>query len=91
MNNTLLITGAACAALFFIDILCAPAYIKEYLARHWRRPRHRRLKPLDCHTCLPFWICFITGYFLGKNIVDLLFMSVIASILAVLIQKAIEK
>lgn len=91
MSNTLLIVGSACAALFFIDVTQIPGYIKEYLYRRWNRPRNRRLKPLDCETCLPFWICSVTGFFLGKNIVDVLFHSVIASILAVLIKKVIEK
>lgn len=89
MNNLLIIVGSACGALFFIEVMQAPHWIKKRL---WNRDAYKhRLKPLDCSPCLSFWFCVIPGVFLGKNCPELLYMGVISSVLAVFISKKLNE
>lgn len=97
-HNMLLITGAACTALLFIQS-GIPFTIRKWL-------KLRRLKPFDCEFCLAFWLCFFSSSFRGvclsswpaflssiyfeKNWLETIYISAMASILAVFINKKLN-
>ena len=46
-------------AYYFVNVAYIPNSIKKYL----QYPAHKRIKPLDCVTCLSVWVAFVL-YFL---------------------------
>lgn len=67
MNPFIASLLSAATAYAFVHLTGAPAWIKKKLNRRdilemkIGQPETvtvRRIKPLDCHTCLSFWICF---------------------------------
>jgi hypothetical protein len=81
-HDLLLITGAACTALVFIQS-GIPFIIKKWL-------KVRRLKPFDCEFCLAFWVCLFSSIYLEKNWLEVIYISAVASILAVFITKKLN-
>jgi hypothetical protein len=90
MNSVMMIAGAACLALLWVES-GIPHGIKRLL---WRRNAYKhRLKPLDCVVCMSWWLGLLLNYFRNNyhltiyTIVETVMAGAIASVLAVLIHK----
>jgi hypothetical protein len=82
LQNLLLIIGSACTSLLFIDTGI------PFTVRRWLKLR--RLKPFDCELCLAFWLCLASAIYFEKNWLETIYISAIASILAVFINKKLN-
>jgi hypothetical protein len=81
-HDILLIIGSACIALLFIQS-GIPFTIRKWL-------KLRRLKPFDCELCLSFWLGMASAIYFDKNCVEVIYISAMASILAVFINKKLN-
>jgi hypothetical protein len=81
-HDILLIIGAACTALVFIQS-GIPWNIK-------RRLKLRRLKPFDCELCLAFWLGVFSSIYFEKNVPEVIYIGAIAAIMAVFINKKLN-
>lgn len=83
MNNILHIAGSACFAVVFVAS-GIPFKVKRWLGRN-------RLKPFDCVFCLAWWGSIATGLFFGKNGLETIYVSSISAVLAVILEKKLNK
>jgi len=85
----MIIAGAACLAILFVEVANVPLWIKKVL---WGDQAYRhRIKPLDCSPCLSFWLAGFFSIFFHKNPLVVPCIGAISSILAVLIIKHMSK
>lgn len=81
-SSLFLILGAACTTLVFIQS-GIPFAVRRWLGL-------RRLKPFDCEFCLSFWLCLSSCIYFEKNLLEAIYISAAASILAVFINKKLN-
>lgn len=92
-----IIFASACIGITFAELSGIPDVIKKLVLPWWnkqdiyKKKYPRRIKPLDCHLCLTFWIClYLCNHREGLDVWVSLALACVAAVTSVLIMKLIR-
>lgn len=94
MNPFIISLLSATAAYAFVHLTGIPNFLKEWIAALIGiRIYEVKIKPLDCHACLAFWIClgWIIGVGGAGNVMALIALCLASMVMAHLIYKILNR
>lgn len=99
MNELFLIIGSACFGFSFAEVSGIPQAFSRFLYNRFNLGSNvkgyqyiktpYRLKPFDCGYCLSFWVGLLSSYYIGYELLFALMFGFSASVVAIILKKAL--